>query len=107
MSCRNSDASQLTLLKQSRTQAAFFNQRRALQNAAQTGVFVAQVNPQTGVDTNSRILNYNDGNFTTYYRASPATVISVPCDCADATAKPVMNENVPVQQPVNAASPQQ
>ena len=106
MSCRNSDASQLTLLKQSRTQAAFFNQRRALQNAAQTGVFVAQVNPQTGVDTNSRILNYNDGNYTTYYRASPATIISVPCDCSDATAKPVMNENVPVQQPVNSDSPQ-
>ena len=107
MSCRNSDASQLTLLKQSRTQAAFFNQRRALQNAAQTGVFVAQVNPQTGVDTNSRILNYNDGNYTTYYRASPATIVSVPCDCSDATAKPTVNENVPVQQPVNAASPQQ
>ena len=107
MSCRNSDASQLTLLKQSRTQAAFFNQRRALQNAAQTGVFVAQVNPQTGVDTNARILNYNDGNYTTYYRASPATVVSVPCDCSDATTTPTMNENVPVQQPVNAASPQQ
>ena len=106
MSTRNSDASQLTLLKQSRTQAAFFNQRRTLQNAAQTGVFVAQVNPQTGVDTNSRILNYNDGNYTTYYRASPATIISVPCDCSDATAKPVMNENVPVQQPVNSDSPQ-
>ena len=106
MSCRNSDASQLTLLKQSRTQAAFFNQRRALQNAAQTGVFVAQVNPQTGVDTNSRILNYNDGNYTTYYRASPATVVSVPCDCSDATTTPTMNENVPVQQPVNAESPQ-
>jgi hypothetical protein len=107
MSTRNSDASQLTLLKQSRTQAAFFNQRRTLQNAAQTGVFVAQVNPQTGVDTNSRILNYNDGNYTTYYRASPATIVSVPCDCADAAAKPTANENVPVQQPVNAASPQQ
>jgi len=47
---------------------------------------VAQVNPQTGVDTNSRILNYNDGNYTTYYRASPATVISVPCDCIDSVA---------------------
>ena len=106
MSCRNSDASQLTLLKQSRTQAAFFNQRRTLQNAAQTGVFVAQSNPQTGVDTNSRILNYNDGNYTTYYRASPATIVSVPCDCPDAAPRPVMNQNVPVQQPVNAASPE-
>jgi len=106
MSCRNFDASQLTQLKRDRTQAAFFNQRRALQNSAQTGVFVAQVNPQTGVETNSRILNYDNGNYTTYYRASPATVISVPCDCADAAPKPTVNENVPVQQPVNEASPQ-
>ena len=106
MSCRNSDASQLTVLKQNRTQAAFFNQRRALQNAAQPGIFVAQVNPQTGVDTNSRILNYENGNYTTYYRASPATIVSVPCDCPDAAPRPTANQNVPVQQPVNDASPQ-
>ena len=105
MSVRNSDASILSQLKRDRTQASFCTQRRTLQNQVQTGVFVAAVNPQSGVYDATRVDNFNNGNFTTYYRASPATIVSVPCDCGTMPVQ-TSNENVPIAQPVSSQSPQ-
>lgn len=105
MSLRNSDASILSTLKRDRTQAAFFTQRRTLQAQAQTGIFVAPYNPQSGVYDATRVDNFNNGNFPTFYRASPATIISTPCDCNSLPIQ-TSNENVPISQPVNSQSPQ-
>jgi hypothetical protein len=108
MSTRNYDAQELTKLKRDRNEAAFFQRQIVLQNAAQTGVVVNQYNGQTGVYNASKMGDIANGSFTTYYRASPATIISVPCFCVDVSFVPVpqtANINVPIQQPVNDSSP--
>lgn len=107
MSTRNSDASQLTKLKRDRNQAAYFTMINNAQAAAPNGVIVNSYNPQTGNYNASKIGDIDNGSRTTYYRASPATIVSVPCFCTDASPTPTVNENVPIQQPVNDGSPQQ
>lgn len=108
MSTRNSDASQLTKLKRDRNQATYFSMVRDAQNRAQSGVIVNAYNPQTGNYNASKMNDIDNGSYTTYYRASPATIISVPCICLDASGIPAatQNINVPIQQPVNNSSPQ-
>ena len=107
MSTRNYDAQELTKLKRDRNEAAFFTRQITLQNAATTGVIVNQYNGQTGVYNASKMGDIANGSFTTYYRASPATIISIPCFCLDASGIPAAtaNINVPIQQPVNDSSP--
>jgi|APCry1669189534_1035231.scaffolds.fasta_scaffold35251_3 gentisate 1,2-dioxygenase len=109
MSTRNYDSSQLTWLKRDRNQAAFFTLINNAQAAAQGGVIVNSYNPQTGNYNASKMNDIDNGSRTTYYRSTPATIISVPCFCVDASGIPAatQNENVPIQQPVNDASPQQ
>lgn len=108
MSARNSDASQLTKLKRDRNQAAFFNRINTLQAAAQPGVIVNSVNPQTGKYDSSKMADIANGSYTTYYRASPSTVIDIPCFCSgsDVVVTSRINVNQPIQQPVNDHSPQ-
>jgi hypothetical protein len=108
MSARNYDAQTLTKLKRDRNEAAFFQRQITLQNAAQPGVVVNQYNGQTGMFNASKMADIANGSFTTYYRASPATVISIPCFCVDASGIPAntANINVPIQQPVNDRSPE-
>ena len=120
MSLRNSDCSQLTKLKADRNQAAFFTKARARQNIAQPGVFVGTYNPQSGNFNASKITEIAVGSQTTYYRASPNTVISTPnlytvdlstqtvvnaCDCS-LIIPGGNNVTNPVIQPVNDFSPQ-
>jgi len=71
-------------------------------------VIVNAYNPQTGNYNASKMNDIDNGSRTTYYRASPATIISVPCVCLDASGIPAatQNINVPIQQPVNNSSPQ-
>jgi hypothetical protein len=107
MSTRNSDASQLTKLKRDRNQATYFSMLRDAQNGARSGVSYNAYNPQTGNYNASKMNDIDNGSRTTYYRASPATVVSVPCICTDATTANTLNVNVPIQQPVNDGSPQQ
>lgn len=106
MSTRNSDASQLTKLKRDRNQAAFFTLINNAQAAAPNGVIVNSYNPQTGNYNASKMNDIDNGSRTTYYRSSPATIVSVPCICTDTSTPPTQNENVPIKQPVNDASPQ-
>ena len=108
MSTRNSDASQLTKLKRDRNQATYFSMIRDAQNRAQSGVIVNAYNPQTGNYNASKMNDIDNGSRTTYYRSSPATIISVPCVCQDPSGIPAatQNINVPIQRPVNNSSPQ-
>jgi hypothetical protein len=109
MSTRNFDAQELTKLKRDRNEAAFFQRQIVLQNAAQPGIAVNQYNGQTGIFNASKMAEIANGSYATYYRASPATVISVPCFCVDVSFVPVpqtANINVPIQQPVNDRSPE-
>jgi hypothetical protein len=92
MSTRNSDASQLTKEKRNRNEAAFFNRTQLQINAAQNGVFVQGVNPQSGV-----------------YDASKFGEISLSptyLDISGNEPRPAQsNYNVPFYQPINDNSP--
>jgi hypothetical protein len=59
-------------------QFSFFSQRSTVQNNAKTGVYFRGINPQTGVTAQSSVNNLDNGDYTTYYRAFPTTVVSVP-----------------------------
>lgn len=78
MTTRNFDSSDLTRLTRDRTQFSFFSQRTTAQTQAPTGVYVRGINPQTGVTAQSSINNLDNGDYTTYYRAFPTTIVSVP-----------------------------
>ena len=81
---------------------------RDAQNGARSGVSYNAYNPQTGNYNASKMNDIDNGSRTTYYRASPATIISVPCVCLDASGIPAATQNIngPIQQPVNNSSPQ-
>uniref|UniRef100_A0A6C0AQL1 Uncharacterized protein n=1 Tax=viral metagenome TaxID=1070528 RepID=A0A6C0AQL1_9ZZZZ len=78
MTTRNFDSSDLTRLTRDRTQFSFFSQRTTAQAEAKDGVYVRGINPQTGITAQSSVNNLINGDYTTYYRAFPDTVISVP-----------------------------
>jgi len=111
MSTRNYDAKRLTELKRDRNEAAFFNRAQQQANAAQTGVFVPQFNPQTGMYDSSKFAEISNGAMNVFYRASPATIISLSPTYLDvsgnAPAAATQNVNVPIYQPVNDFSPAQ
>lgn len=112
MSTRNYDAKRLTELKRDRNEAAFFDRARVQANAAQTGVFVPQFNPQTGMYNSSKFAEISNGAMNVFYRASPATIISLsPTFLRDVSgntpAAATQNINVPIYQPVNDFSPVQ
>jgi hypothetical protein len=111
MSTRNYDAKRLTELKRDRNEAAFFDRARQQANAAQTGVFVPQFNPQTGMYDSSKFAEISNGVINVFYRASPATIISLSPTYLDVSGNaPVaatQNVNVPIYQPVNDCSPVQ
>jgi hypothetical protein len=109
MSTRNSDASQLTKEKRNRNEAAFFNRTQLQINAAQNGVFVQGVNPQSGVYDASKFGEITPGSMNTFYRANPATIISLSptyLDISGNEPRPAQsNYNVPFYQPINDNSP--
>ena len=78
MTTRNYDSSDLTRLIRDRAQFSNFQMRVIAQNSATNGVYVRGTNPQTGNTADSSIVNLSNGDYTTYYRAFPITVISVP-----------------------------
>jgi hypothetical protein len=109
MSTRNYDAKRLTELKRDRNEAAFFDRARKQADAAQTGVFVPQFNPQTGMYNSSKFTEVTPGSMNDFYRSSPATIISLSptfLDISGNTPAPAtQNVNVPIYQPVNDNSP--
>jgi len=104
------DSSTLTKLKSDRNQAAYFVRQGNLQAAAQPGVFVQNVNPQSGVFDASKFGDIANGSINTYYRSSPATIISFSPTFLDVSGNTyptaTANINVPIYQPVNDNSPQ-
>ena len=80
MTTRNYDSSDLTRLIRDRVQFNNFQMRVTAQNSAAGGIYVRGINPQTGNTADSLIDNLSNGDYTTYYRAFPTTVISVPCN---------------------------
>jgi len=85
MGTRNFDSSDLIRLTRDRTQFSFFSQRSTEQTTAKDGVYVRGINPQTGVTAQSSVNNLNNGDYTTYYRAFPTTVVSVPYNTLNTT----------------------
>lgn len=104
------DSSTLTKLKSDRNQAAYFSRQGQLQTAAQPGVFVQSYNPQSGLFDASKIGDITNGSINTFYRSSPATVISYSPTYLEVSGNVVYsataNINVPIVQPVNDNSPQ-
>jgi hypothetical protein len=104
------DSSTLTKLKGDRNQAAFFSRQGRLQAAAQPGVFVAPFNPQSGLFDASKLGDITTGSINTFYRSSPATIISFSPTYLEVSGNVVpvytQNINVPIIQPVNDNSPQ-
>jgi len=104
------DSSTLTKLKSDRNQAAYFTRQGRLQAAAQTGVFVQSYNPQSGTFDASKMGDITNGSINTFYRSSPATVISFSPTYLDVSGNvyptATANINVPIYQPVNDNSPQ-
>ena len=109
MSTRNYDAKRLTELKRDRNEAAYFSRQNQQAAAAQTGVYVPQFNPQSGVYDSSKFTEISNGAMNVFYRASPATIISLSptyLDVSGNTPLPAtQNINVPIYQPVNDNSP--
>jgi hypothetical protein len=109
MSTRNYDAKRLTELKRDRNEAAYFSRQNQQAAAAQTGVYVPQFNPQSGVYDSSKFTEISNGAMNVFYRASPATIISLSptyLDVSGNTPRPAtQNVNVPIYQPVNDNSP--
>ena len=109
MSTRNYDAKRLTELKRDRNEAAYFSRQNQQAAAAQTGVYVPQFNPQSGVYDSSKLTEISNGVMNVFYRASPATIISLSptyLDVSGNTPLPAtQNVNVPIYQPVNDNSP--
>lgn len=93
MTTRNFDSSNLTRLTRDRTQYSFFSQRTTAQNQAKDGVYVRGINPQTGVTAQSSINNLDNGDYTTYYRAFPTTVVSVPYNTLNIVANTTTPDN--------------
>ena len=104
------DSSTLTKLKSDRNQAAYVVRQNTLRRAAQPGVFVESYNPQSGNFDASKFNDIVNGSINTFYRSSPATVISLSptfLDVSGSTPAPATrNINVPIFQPVNDNSPQ-
>ena len=104
------DSSTLTKLKSDRNQASYFSRQAARQQAAQPGVYVSGTNPQTGTFDASKFNDIVNGSINTFYRSSPATIISFSPTFLDVSGNvyPVAtaNINVPIYQPVNDNSPQ-
>jgi len=104
------DSSTLTKLKSDRNQAAYFLRQNKLQAAAPSGVFVQSYNPQSGTFDASKMGDITTGSLNTFYRASPATVISFSPTYLDVSGNvyptATANINVPIYQPVNDNSPQ-
>jgi hypothetical protein len=103
------DSSTLTKLKSDRNQAAYVIRQSTLRRAAQPGVFVESYNPQSGMFDASKFTDIVNGSINTFYRSSPATVISLSpafLDVSGSTPAPATtNINVPIFQPVNDNSP--
>ena len=93
MTTRNFDSSDLTRLTRDRTQWSFFSQRTTAQTQAPGGVYVRGINPQTGVTAQSSINNLDNGDYTTYYRAFPTTVVSVPYNTLNIVANTTAPDN--------------
>jgi hypothetical protein len=104
------DSSTLTKLKGDRNQAAYVVRQNNLKAAAQPGVFVQSYNPQSGTFDASKYTDIVNGSINTFYRSSPATIISLSptfLDVSGSTPTPAtQNINVPIFQPVNDNSPQ-
>jgi hypothetical protein len=104
------DSSTLTKLKSDRNQAAYFVRQGNLQSVAQPGVFVQSYNPQSGSFDASKFTDITNGSINTFYRSSPATIISFSPTYLDVSGNtyPIAtaNINVPIYQPVNDNSPQ-
>ena len=104
------DSSTLTKLKSDRNQAAYFSRQNQIQTAAQPGVFVPSYNPQSGLFDASKMGDITNGSINTFYRSSPATVISYSPTYLEVSGNVVytatQNINVPIVQPVNDNSPQ-
>ena len=105
------DSSTLTKLKSDRNQAAYFNRQGNLRETAPNGVFVQQFNPQTGTFDASKMGDITTGSINTFYRSSPATIISFSPTYLDVSGQNyptniTANINVPIYQPVNDNSPQ-
>ena len=88
MTTRNYDSSDLTRLIRDRAQYSNFQLRTIAQNRATNGVYVRGVNPQTGITAQSEVNNLSNGDYTTYYRAFPTTIISVPFNTLGLTDAP-------------------
>ena len=103
------DASTLTKLKSDRNQAAYFVRQNNLKENTQPGVFVQSYNPQSGTFDASKFTDIVNGSINTFYRSSPATVISLSPSFLDvsgsAPTPATQNINVPIFQPVNDISP--
>jgi len=54
---------------------------------------VRGINPQTGVTAQSSINNLDNGDYTTYYRAFPTTVVSVPFNTLNSVAATTTPDN--------------
>jgi hypothetical protein len=103
------DSSTLTKLKSDRNQAAYFNRQGNLRETAPNGVFVQQFNPQTGTFDASKMGDITTGSINTFYRSSPATIISFSPTYLDVSGNRYpdlsANINVPIYQPINDNSP--
>ena len=105
------DSSTLTKLKSDRNQSSYFIRQQSLQAAAQPGVFVQSYNPQSGTFDASKFTDIKNGSINTFYRSSPATIISYSPTYLDVSGAVIysttQNINVPIVQPVNNCSPLQ
>jgi hypothetical protein len=105
------DSSTLTKLKSDRNQSSYFIRQQNLQAAAQPGVFVQSYNPQSGTFDASKFTDIKNGSINTFYRSSPATIISYSPTYLDISGAYIytttQNINVPIVQPVNNCSPVQ
>jgi hypothetical protein len=103
------DSSTLTKLKSDRNQAAYIIRQNTLRRAAQPGIFVESYNPQSGTFDASKFTDIVNGSINTFYRSSPATIISLSpafLDVSGSTPAPAtQNINVPIFQPINDNSP--
>jgi len=88
MTTRNYDSSDLTRLIRDRAQYSAYSIRTTVQNSAPNGIDVPGINPQTGITAQSEVNNLINGGYTTYYRAFPTTVISVPFNTLGLTNTP-------------------
>ena len=103
------DSSTLTKLKGDRNQAAYVVRQNNLKAVTQPGIFVQSYNPQSGNFDASKFNDIVNGSINTFYRSSPATIVSLSPTFLDISsnvpAAATANINVPIYQPVNDNSP--